>query len=395
MKRNDMKAQRILSFSRCLNQQISAATTCSGFYRLLLVAALLATPVYADSIEGTEDSDNNSFSFFPVWRGQLKGTPRDDTVRGYAGHDILFGKGADDRLFGGRGRDKLYGDDGDDVLTGGFGDRDLLLGGPGDDHYHISDALDLVREREREGQDTVHSFVNYLLPKDVENLFLMPNHNGLSVISGGTNGEPSVHFQANCAAYEGETPCEELGTRALGNTLDNRIFGNGMDNQLRGMDGDDVLFAGAGDDRVEGGDGSDILAAFSVNRDWWTHEDDTLRGGTGADVFVIGISGRPGGLVSWVDGLADEIVASERFPQYLGQGSVTIKDFNWEQGDKIEVYGDISRYSVELEYSVFCGGYCAIIYWNGRAAGYGSKEYVGKVLHIREPNELDVGRDFL
>ena len=120
-----------------------------------------------------------------------------------------------------------------------------------------------------------------------------------------------------------------------------------------------------------------------------------LRGDSGADLFVIGISNRPGGFISRAGGIADGLESGEQFPQYLGQGSVTIKDFDWEEGDKIEVYGSIERYRIDYEYSSFCGGHCAVIYWNGRPDGYGRHEYVGKVLNIREEDELNIRRDFL
>ena len=92
-----------------------------------------------------------------------------------------------------------------------------------------------------------------------------------------------------------------------------------------------------------------------------------------------------------IDGLEE----TETFPQYLGQGSVTINDFDPEEGDKIEVYGDPARYFIDYEYSAFCGGYCAVIYWNGRPEGFGRREYVGKVMNVREAGDLNIKRDFL
>jgi Ca2+-binding RTX toxin-like protein len=36
---------------------------------------------------------------------KLVGTPRADLIRGYAGHDKIYGRGGDDELMGGRGND--------------------------------------------------------------------------------------------------------------------------------------------------------------------------------------------------------------------------------------------------------------------------------------------------
>lgn len=362
---------------------------------LTLLLGITVVPAVADRVVGTVDSDNNSFSFFPVWRGQLEGGSGDDDIIGLDGHDILIGGNGNDRLNGGPGRDKLHGDAGADQLAGGYGDRDILLGGSGNDSYIIADSRDIVREQPGGGTDRVQSYVDYLLPADVEDLYLMPNHLEDAVISGGVDGEPTVYFLSNCSEHEAEALCLPLGSQAYGNSLDNRIVGNGLDNRLRGMDGNDTLFAGDGDDKLEGGDGDDVLAAFSANKQWWTNEDDSLRGDRGADLFVIGISNRPGGLLSRAGGLTDGLDESERFPQYLGQGSVTIKDFDWEEGDKVEVYGDPGRYRVDYVYSSHCPGHCAVIYWNGRPDGYGRREFVGKVSNIREPEEFNIDRDFL
>ena len=53
------------------------------------------------------------------------------TIYGLAGDDTLFGMGADDTLIGGEGADHLYGGGGNDMLIGGDGDH--LDGGGGND----------------------------------------------------------------------------------------------------------------------------------------------------------------------------------------------------------------------------------------------------------------------
>ncbi|MEM9551162.1 MAG: Ig-like domain-containing protein [Pseudomonadota bacterium] len=62
----------------------------------------------------------------------VSGAEGDDTLNGQWGDDMLLGGADNDRLSGGFGRDDLQGGDGHDLLLGGFG-RDTLDGGAGDD----------------------------------------------------------------------------------------------------------------------------------------------------------------------------------------------------------------------------------------------------------------------
>ena len=79
----------------------------------------------------------------------LAGDRRDNTIRGGAGDDILYGGpgGGDDVLEGGAGDDTLYGGEGDDVLDGGA-DNDRLVGGPGSDVFvfHAGDGEDVIAD---------------------------------------------------------------------------------------------------------------------------------------------------------------------------------------------------------------------------------------------------------
>lgn len=98
-----------------------------------------------------------------------------------------------------------------------------------------------------------------------------------------------------------------------GNTLaggdgDNQIWGNKGSNKLLGADGDDSLFGGKGNDTLLGGNGNDVLVGDVGN--------DRLNGGTGKDVLTGG-SG------------ADTFIFEEE------AGQVIIKDFNFDQNDKI------------------------------------------------------------
>lgn len=354
-------------------------TACLG---ILLACLAVAAPSQADTITGTNDSDNNSFSFFPVWRAQINGTPRDDTINGLNGDDLIYGRDGNDNIHGDRDSDRIYGEAGNDSLYGGVDYRDVLYGGPGNDVYYVFDYRDVVVELAGEGVDTVLTTVNYTLPSQVEDLFFSPFllHNSV-IVEGSTTA--SIVF-AVCSEYTGSLPCRNMGTTATGNSLSNEIRGNGLDNTLFGVAGNDLLLGGRGSDTLRGGAGNDVLEGFAADGRWWTHEYDTLTGDGGADVFVIGISERPEGVSAYRSS-----ASSERFPQYLGQGKVYITDFNWREGDKIEVFGEIGNYRVDF------WGTTALIYWDGWELGYGANELVGVVYNIMSSSDLIPALDFI
>lgn len=362
--------------------------------RVTSLSLVLFDPVFADTIIGTNDSDNNSFSFFPVWRSQLTGTSRNDRIIGLAGDDLLYGQNGDDVLIGGSGRDRLFGERGNDQLAGGFGDRDELVGGSGNDIYSIVDSFDIIRESINQGHDVVYSYINYVLPDTIEDLWLMPSLNGTDVIYGGNDGNRTVNFFSDCAGSSSAVPCRQLGYWAMGNELDNEIRGNGLRNLLFGRGGNDILWAGAAGDTVRGGAGNDYLAGFSINGSHWSLEHDWLTGGPGADIFVTGFSEHPDGLLNHSGNLS--LINRERFPQYLGQGRVTITDFNWREGDKIEVYGALSDYSVSFYFSEYCNDYCAYISWSGTTStGFRQGPSFATVTGLRSQGDLIPAYDFL
>lgn len=102
------------------------------------------------------------------------------------------------------------------------------------------------------------------------------------------------------------------------------IGGAGNDRLFVGKSGDSTLFGGVGDDTLDdysidnnylvGGRGNDILSSFAGN--------DTLLGGAGADTF--------------------------QFSSFPGSNQyATITDFRRAQGDKIQVYGSASNFSLD------------------------------------------------
>ncbi len=122
---------------------------------------------------------------------------------------------------------------------------------------------------------------------------------------------------------------------------DDTLYGNRGNDTLVGNDGSDVLVGGYGFDTLYGGDGADDLNGGAGNdylNGFYTIpadigiESDTLEGGTGADTFVLG----------------------EDFVYYNDPGNVayaTIVDFSRAEGDKLQVFGSLTNYSLEESFS--------------------------------------------
>lgn len=136
------------------------------------------------------------------------------------------------------------GNDLDNVLTGnadnnnldGGTGADTMAGGAGDDNYWVDHSADTVFEALSEGVDSIYTRVSYVLPENVENLYLI----GDGAINAGGNG------------------------------LDNWLTGNGSDN---------IISGGAGNDRLDGAAGNDTLDGGTGN--------DELIGGVGNDTYLI------------------------------------------------------------------------------------------------------------
>ncbi|MEW6248926.1 MAG: calcium-binding protein [Nitrospirota bacterium] len=160
-----------------------------------------------------------------------------------------------------------------DVLYSAVPD-DTLIGGLGDDIYHVQHSNVMIAEAAGEGRDTVvvEDSGDYSLPDHVENLTLI-------------------------------TPL--VGT---GNALDNVLTGNEGNNQLDGADGNDLLIGGflrelevgfqqGGSDVLIGGLGDDILVPIGGTIEFSGGvrpvgddpmlPDDILIGGPGNDTYVL------------------------------------------------------------------------------------------------------------
>lgn len=268
-------------------------------------------------------------------RDVLYGGRNDDSLRGGGGNDIIFGGAGDDTIFGDGGNDTLNGGPGSDIIyVDDVGDRvaesnrwaghdtvvssvdfrmgrahiedleltgssrlgagnglmnritgndannildggknlDTLVGGLGNDVYHLRTPGDQAVEFAGEGIDTVKAFGSFNLGDNIENLFIQLMTSKLG------------------------TPLQ--GLSGIGNTLDNTIVGNPYNNLIAGREGNDTLRGQAGADtfvfdRAAGAGNVDRIVDFDAT------EGDRLRfaqsiftevskGVLDADAFVLG-----------------------------------------------------------------------------------------------------------
>jgi Ca2+-binding RTX toxin-like protein len=137
---------------------------------------------------------------------------------GNASDNTLVGNGISNYLIGYGGNDSLTG-------VGGDASNDTMIGGLGDDTYHLDSAGDEAIENAGEGSDIIISeAAAYTLPSNVEAMFL-----GVAGVWG------------------------------FGNESDNTLAGSSLRNYLFGRGGNDYLNGGGGQDYLEGGAGADVF----------------------------------------------------------------------------------------------------------------------------------------
>ena len=107
-----------------------------------------------------------------------------------------------------------------------------MVGGTGNDIYHVDEFGDIVFESCRPGYDQVNSTLSvYTLAANVENLSLV----GASAVIG------------------------------IGNGLDNFMVGSAFGNALNGLGGNDTLDGNGGADTLTGGTGRDVFRITNVD----------------------------------------------------------------------------------------------------------------------------------
>ncbi|ROU02996.1 calcium-binding protein [Histidinibacterium lentulum] len=176
------------------------------------------------------------------------GNSGNDTIEGLGGFDTLYGGPGNDVLFGGAGNDRLFGNEGADRLVGGIG-WDTMFGGSGNDRLQALDGFDTLFGGT--GNDRLW----------------------------GNNGNDRIWGDSHDDILDGGLGLDRL----WGGTGDDRLWGKAGPDQLWGGPGDDRLWGNSGFDRLSGGSGNDRLFGGQA--------DDVLLGDSGNDVLQ-GDSGR-------------------------------------------------------------------------------------------------------
>ena len=264
----------------------------------------------------------------------LKGGNGIDTLYGKDDHDILKGGKDADELNGDAGNDQLYGQPGNDKLNGGSG-YDTLKGGNGLDTLHGGDNDDIL-----EGGNDADD-LNGGNGDDV-----LKGGHGIDTLNGGDNDDTlkggkdadKLNGDAGNDQLYGQLGNDQLNGGSGNDTLKggkdaDELNGDAGNDKLYGQPGNDVLTGGTGNDILKGGEGVDTLIGVDLTATQpGNSEIDTLHGGPGADSFILG-----NGQVYYDDnGTAD-------YAMILG--------FNGAQGDRIQLYGSISDYTIEKNVS--------------------------------------------
>ena len=301
---------------------------------------------------------------------------------------------------------------------------DTLSGGKGNDVYIVhSVSTQVIGETNVGGVDTVQSYVNFTLPKNVENLTftgilnasgkgnnlanVMIGNDGNNTLDGGAgadaligNGGDDLYIidrttdvvtessgqgtdtVQSIVTYMLPENVENLNLMGLatisgtGNTDANIIMGNDAANALNGGAGNDGLIGKNGNDILIGGAGSDtLIGGVGV---------DTLTGGTDADRFIF-------------ESLTDMGTATRRD---------VITDFNHSEGDKIDLSGLITGTFISKGTSAFdainqihwsfygsIGTYYAVV--QGNVSGDFAPEFEIKLTGVTALTDTDFNFDLL
>ena len=279
----------------------------------------------------------------------LYGYDGDDTLDGGDGDDVIYGGKGKDKIKGGNGKDKLFGGDGDDEIDGGDGDdeifggngndkikggngKDKLFGGDGDDEIDGGDGDDEIfgeggknKLRGGSGRDRIHG------------------GNGIDNISGGL-GNDTIFGNGGDDFIQGDEDSDTIfggtGNDVLeGNSGNDIIFGEDDQDFISGNEGDDYLNGGAGDDTVDGGAGNDYLYGY-LGEDILNggDGDDVLDGGDGNDSLVGG-----GGNDTLSGEAGNDILTGVSSDGSSGYGLNTIDTLVGGTGHDVFVLGDVER----------------------------------------------------
>lgn len=230
----------------------------------------------------------------------IYGTPNPDLIIGTSYNDIILAGGGDDIVTGGigffthrfDGNDIILGQNGNDLFIGGTG-NDIFLGGSGNDtadYSFLNKKITLkatgIVDKGIFGQDQLY---NTEVIKGGANL----GNTIDGTVTGGNSSGVSLNVNLDTdSLIVNNIPF--IGTQSFTvENFDNAIGTDNNDN-ITGNNNKNVLTGGKGNDVIDGKGGNDILTGVSPTSASFVgpgvNEIDTLTGGSGKDVFVVGDS---------------------------------------------------------------------------------------------------------
>ncbi|MEM9450920.1 MAG: G8 domain-containing protein, partial [Cyanobacteria bacterium P01_E01_bin.6] len=265
---------------------------------------------------GFED-EQTRISFGPDYSNDAYiGTDGQDVIeseKGSSSNDYIVGGKGDDFLRGNGGNDVIYGGDGDDVIVGSFirakdilgvqgvlgVDRDILIGGKGDDHFLVNGESPWV-----------------------DQIFGGEGYDSIQIMGGGIYGAAFSRFSAYEQSIEAIGPQQgDPFWKFTGTDTADHLDFNGLvfaavvdfnalggDDLYRGVEQDEGVYGGEGNDWISGMGGNDHLIGEAG--------DDTLRGDAGRN---------------WLEGNE----GNDTF-QAGDEGVQILRDFN-PKDDRIEI----------------------------------------------------------
>jgi Ca2+-binding RTX toxin-like protein len=213
-----------------------------------------------------------------IWGGnhndQIMGENGNDTLNGDGGNDTIYGGAGNDTINGGSGNDMLYGEAGNDTINGGSGTDTAVFSTAGNVQVNLglgiaSGALgnDIISNVENVTTGSGHDTV---LGNSVANRIELGNGNDYA--SGGNGNDVLIGGSGTDELHGGD------GADTLNGGFDaDELFGGNGNDMLDGEHGNDMLDGGAGDDTLSGGSGNDVIRGGAGA--------DTVSGGTGADTL--------------------------------------------------------------------------------------------------------------
>lgn len=228
--------------------------------------------------------------FTGIWEVILD--PRDNTIFGTGGNDVLTTTRTSTLVFAGEGNDEILGQGGNDDISG-EGGNDILQGGGGIDHIDGGEGNDIIVLRENHASDVVDGGGGFdmldlhnvsqraaVVDLDAGSWVMTPGFIEDAVVIIPDKTHPGSTFIPTVA--RGISGIENVSGTLMGDQLTGTagtqtLNGNGGDDTLAGAGGGDVLNGGAGHDKLDGGGAADRLIGFDG--------DDTLNGGRAADVL--------------------------------------------------------------------------------------------------------------